>query len=189
MPGKGLVAVEHVLQAARRVRPRSGVYVLLGLAVSGWLGFLVLAGILLAKLAAAPPSAPLPVLAALPSAGEALQCEVAQAEPASKPKSTPAPEPSPPRITVAPQLVLVLAAFEDRRRIQWRMWKADTIDYEDLDIAAARSIYAHAAALGWAEAALALAFTYDPHELKQRAGVTVAPDPVKARACYIKARE
>jgi hypothetical protein len=45
-----------------------------------------------------------------------------------------------------------------------------------------------AAARGWAQAALALALTYDPNEL-QRRGVTVPGDPIKARACYIKARE
>jgi hypothetical protein len=39
-----------------------------------------------------------------------------------------------------------------------------------------------------AQAALALAFTYDTNELR-RPGVTVLGDLVKARACYIKARE
>jgi hypothetical protein len=35
-------------QAVRRLRPRTGAYVLMGLALSGWMGFLVLAGVLLA---------------------------------------------------------------------------------------------------------------------------------------------
>ena len=55
-------------------------------------------------------------------------------------------------------------------------------------MSAARNLYAHAAARGWAQAALALAFTYDPNEL-QRRDVTVPGDPVKAFACYVKARE
>src|SRR6185295_4176203 len=64
MPGTKMVVVEHVLhaaQAVRRVRPRIAAYVLMGLAVSGWMGFLVLAGVLLATRAAvAPGPGPLP---------------------------------------------------------------------------------------------------------------------------------
>jgi hypothetical protein len=58
MPGTNMVVVEHVLRAAqavRQVRPRIAAYVLMGLAVSGWMGFLVLAGVLLATRAEVAP--------------------------------------------------------------------------------------------------------------------------------------
>jgi hypothetical protein len=61
------------------------------------------------------------------------------------------------------------------------MRHADAADYEDSNVSAARNLYAHAAARKWAQAALALAFTYDTNEL-QRRGVTVPGDLVKARA-------
>ena len=64
MPGTNMVVVEHVLratQAVRRIRPRMAAYVLMGLALSGWIGFLVLAGVLLAtRTAVAPGPGPLP---------------------------------------------------------------------------------------------------------------------------------
>ena len=55
-------------------------------------------------------------------------------------------------------------------------------------MAAARQVYEYAMRNEWAPAALALAFTHDPYELKRR-GVNIIGDPGKARACYIKARE
>jgi hypothetical protein len=51
----------------------------------------------------------------------------------------------------------------------------------------ARQFYLRAAEKGLAEAALALAATYDPRELKGVAGVT--PEPALARKWYEKARE
>ena len=52
------------------------------------------------------------------------------------------------------------------------MRHADAADYDDGNVSTARNLYDYAAAKGWAQAALALALTYDPNEL-QRRGVTV----------------
>jgi hypothetical protein len=82
----------------------------------------------------------------------------------------------------------ILTTYEERRRIQERVLQWDAADYQDGNVGAARQVYEYAATKGWAPAALALAFTYDPFEL-QRRGVAIAPDTAKARACYVKARE
>jgi TPR repeat protein len=87
-----------------------------------------------------------------------------------------------------PQPVAILTSYEERRRIQERVLQWDAADYQDGNVGAARQVYEYAANKGWAPAALALAFTYDPHELRRR-GVAIAPNPAKARACYIKARD
>jgi hypothetical protein len=200
MPGTNLVVMDHVLRAARaarRVRPRAGAYVLVGLALSGWMGFLVLAGVLLAT-----KSARVPVPVSVP--------EATNAEPALKLATRLEVEPKPPSVSLVPTPVAVasatvsvapasvapasvgpvyeLGAYEERRRFQERMRHADVADHEDGNVSASRSFYEYAAMRGWAQAALALAFTYDPHEL-QRRGVTIAADAAKARACYIKARD
>jgi hypothetical protein len=183
MPGTKMVVVEHVLhaaQAVRRVRPRIAAYVLMGLAVSGWMGFLVLAGVLLATRAAvAPGPGPLPE-SPIAKGGERDTGHkvVVKVQPAREPAPAPASGSS----------LYELGRYEERRRVQERMRHADAADYEDGDVSVARSLYDYAAARGWAQAALALAFTYDPSELQRRGG-TVTGDPVKARACYIKARE
>jgi TPR repeat protein len=101
-------------------------------------------------------------------------------------KVQPAREPAPP--PASGSSLYELGRYEERRRVQERMRHADAADYEDGNLSAARNLYDYAAAKGWAHAALALAFTYDPNEL-QRRGVTVPGDPIKARACYIKASE
>jgi len=186
MPGTNLVAVEHVLRAARavrRLRPRTGAYVLMGLAVSGWIGSLVLAGVLLATRSAIAPE----------SAGGH---EAPTAEPASKPRLQVEPKlvtrlqveaerASPP---VSAPVAYGLTVYEERRRVQEYVRQADTTDHDEGNVSAARNFYDYAASKGWAPAALALAFTYDPHEL-QRRGVTVAADTARARACYLKARD
>lgn len=89
---------------------------------------------------------------------------------------------------VGPQPVTILTTYEERRRVQERVFQWDAADYVDGNVAAARLGYGYAARKGWAPAALALALTYDPHEL-QRRGVAIAADPAKARGCYLKARE
>jgi hypothetical protein len=206
MPGTNLVVVDHALRAARavrRVRPRSGAYVLMGLALSGWMGFLVLAGVLLAMKSAKAPG-PEPVSEGTKreearKLATSVQVEPQQAPPQPVPKAMNReqagklvtsvqvePEHAPPPVSAAPPYEL--GAYEERRRVQERMRQADVADHEDGNVSASRSIYEYAARRGWAQAALALAFTYDPHEL-QRRGVTVAADPAKARACYTKARE
>jgi hypothetical protein len=101
-------------------------------------------------------------------------------------KVKPVREPAPP--PASGSSLYELGKYEERRRVQERMRYADAADYEDGNVSAARNFYAHAAARGWAQAALAWAFTYDTNEL-QRRGVTVPGDLIKARACYIKARE
>jgi hypothetical protein len=189
MPGTSLVTVDSALRAAqavRRVTPRTGAFALVGLAVSGWMGFLVLAGVLLAARPTATPAplaeAPLTDAAADRDRGHrAMGHEpVAVAQPAQPPA---APQPA-----SAPRAVAMPITYEERRRVQELVRQADTTDHEDGNVSAARNFYEYAAGKGWAPAALALAFTYDPHEL-QRRGVTVAAAPAKARACYIKARE
>jgi Sel1 repeat len=58
------------------------------------------------------------------------------------------------------------------------------------NILIARHFYQRAADKGLAEAALALATTYDPHELSRMKGISgVIPDPELARKWYEKARE
>ena len=183
MPGTNMVVVEHVLRAAqavRRVRPRIAAYVLMGLAVSGWMGFLVLAGVLLATMAAvAPGPGPLPESPIVKGGERDTNHKIVV-------KVQPAREPAPP--PASGSSLYELGRYEDRRRVQERMRHADAADYEDGNVSTARNLYDYAAARGWAQAALALALTYDPNEL-QRRGVTVPGDPIKARACYIKARE
>jgi hypothetical protein len=184
MPGTNLVAVKHVLHAAQAVRrPRTGAYVLMGLAVSGWMGFLVLAGVLLATRSAIAPES-------------ALRHEAPKAEPAPRPRLQVEPklavrlQVEPARTSPPPSAPIAygLTVYEERRRVQEQVRQADTTDHDEGNVSAARNFYDYAAGKGWAPAALALAFTYDPHEM-QRRGVTVAADTAKARACYLKARD
>jgi hypothetical protein len=187
MPGNNIVVVEHVLRAARtmrRVRPRTGVYLLVGLAISGWMGFLLLAGVLLAMRQATVPSPVAVVSAAKPGMAQGF---------VTAPPSAPAPPVASPPVSAplpvaAPQPIAILAAYEERRRVQEWMRQADAVDYENGHLGAARGFYRHAMTKGWAPAALALALTFDPHEL-QRRGVTVVGDAATARACYIRASE
>ena len=152
----------------------------MGLALSGWMGFLVLAGVLLATRAAvAPGPGPLPESPIVKGGERDTNHKVVV-------KVQPAREPAPP--PASGSSLYELGRYEERRRVQERMRHADAADYEDGNVSTARNLYDYAAARGWAQATLALAFTYDPNE-SQRRGDTVTGDPVKARACYIKARE
>jgi len=172
MPGTNMVVVEHVLRAAqavRQVRPRIAAYVLMGLAVSGWMGFLVLAGVLLATRAAvAPGPGPLPE-SPIVKGGErdTNHKVVVNVQPAREPVPPPASGSS----------LYELGRYEERRRVQERMRHADAADYEDGNLSAARNLYDYAAAKGWAQAALALAFTYD--------GLPIAPRPDIASAALL----
>lgn len=161
------------------VRPRTGVFLLIGLTVSGWIGFLVLAGVLLATRNDGAPVA-------------TTDRAQARAEPdlaGSKPGSTVTPEETPsPQLLAEPQRLSIVTRFEERRRMQERMQEADVSDHQHGNLGAARQVYAYVAAKGWASAALALAFTHDPHELLRR-GMMIPPNADKARACYIKARK
>jgi TPR repeat protein len=56
-------------------------------------------------------------------------------------------------------------------------------------IAPARLLYERAAELGLAQAAMALAATYDPAELTSRNLLGVSPDPKEAKRWYERARE
>jgi hypothetical protein len=175
MPGTNLVIVEHFARrVARGVGPRTGVFLLAGLAISGWAGFLLLAGVLLAT----KPNGGRPEPEGRPTTPVAI-AEQALRQASLQPVSVPQPMSLPPTI---------LTIYEERRRIQEWLRQWDAADHEDGNVAAARHVYEHAARKGWAPAALALALTYDPFELKRR-GVAIAPDPGKARACYLRARE
>lgn len=163
----------------RRVRTRA--YALAGLAISGWMGFFVLAAILLT--AQAPSTRGLEGEHADRSALQQAVQETAAPGPAA-----PAPTAGSVQAAPSPQPIAILTTYEERRRIQERVLQWDAADYQDGNVGAARQVYEYAVNKGWAPAALALALTYDPFEL-QRRGVAIAPDPSKARACYIKARE
>jgi hypothetical protein len=164
MPSTSIVAPDHAVEHATfRIRPRTSIFVLLGLAVSGWVGFLVLVGVLLAGRPAAAPQ---------PEQGR-----IEARQPTGRLEQDP-----------SLQTVSILTTFEERRRIQERVREWDVADHQEGNVAAARQVYEYAMRKGWAPAALALAFTHDPHELKRR-GVNIIGDPGKARACYLKARE
>ena len=115
MPGTNMVVVEHVLRAAqavRRVRPRIAAYVLMGLAVSGWMGFLVLAGVLLATRAAvAPGPGPLPESPIVKGGERDTNHKVVV-------KVQPAREPAPP--PASGSSLYELGRYEERRRVQER---------------------------------------------------------------------
>ncbi|HWE17032.1 MAG TPA: hypothetical protein VG758_07605 [Hyphomicrobiaceae bacterium] len=165
LTGTSLVVAEH---PASRAGPRTAIYLLVGLAISGWVGFLVLAGVLLAA-----------------RLGPEVQGSSAEAAPTviSTFARTQERAQQPP-----PRPIAILTTYEERRRIQEWVQQWDTADHQDGNVAAARNVYEHATRKGWAPAALALALAYDPHELTRR-GVQIAADPAKARACYTKARE
>jgi hypothetical protein len=164
LTGTSLVVVEH---PASRAGPPTGIYLLVGLAISGWVGFLVLAGVLLSLRPAEryDPSAE--------AAPKVVSTFALDRESAMQPPARP---------------LAILTTYEERRRIQEWVQQWDTADHQDGNVAAARNVYEHATRKGWAPAALALALAYDPHELKRR-GIQIAADPGKARACYLKARE
>jgi hypothetical protein len=141
------------------------------LAVSGWIGFLVLAVV---------------VLVGRPEGPEPQQLS-GEPRPAPTTTSRFEAESGPPPVS-APLSLTILATYEERRRIQESMQYWDAADHQNGNVGAARLVYLHATNKGWAPAALALALTYDPFELRRR-GIQIPSDPGKARACYIRARE
>lgn len=185
MPGTNLIVAEHALRAAqglRRVRARIAVNVLIGLAVSGWIGFLVLTGVLVAMRSSARPGFE-------SGAQEVEQAAAAMAEASQNLVTGYQVGPEAAAAAIPATLPYGLTSYEERRRIQEWMRQADAVEHEYGNVSAARSIYDHAADKGWAPAALALALSYDPQELQRRNVVMFASDPAKARACYLKARD
>jgi hypothetical protein len=82
-----------------------------------------------------------------------------------------------------------LSRLEARRRAQNLVRKGDE-SMADGDVAAARALYERAARMGWSQAAIALATTYDPNEARHRWGAPgLAADPAAAQAWYAKARD
>jgi hypothetical protein len=195
-PVVSLVAVDNPTQSPDEFlhyrRARTRLYALAGLAISGWMGFFVLAAVLLT-------AKPGGTVGPDTVAGDLRPAQQAALEPKAAAPEVTAPEVTAPEVTAlvlgpeqgrapSPQPVSILTTYEERRRIQERVMQWDAADYQDGNVGAARQVYEYAVSKGWAPAALALAFTYDPFEL-QRRGVAIAPDAAKARACYIKARE
>jgi hypothetical protein len=80
------------------------------------------------------------------------------------------------------------SAAEDRKRAQQFLKKGHERLAEGL-VAQARLLYERAADLGLAEAAMALAATYDPAELNRPHLRSVPPDLKEARRWYQRARE
>jgi hypothetical protein len=83
----------------------------------------------------------------------------------------------------------VLSMLEARRRAQNLVRKGDE-NMAEGNVAAARAFYERAARMGWSQAAIALAATFDPNEARYRWGTPGLPaDPAAAQAWYAKARE
>jgi hypothetical protein len=79
--------------------------------------------------------------------------------------------------------------LDARRRAQNLVRKGDDSMSEG-NVATARAFYERAARMGWSQAAIALAATYDPNEAPHRwAALGLAADPDAARAWYAKARD
>jgi hypothetical protein len=79
----------------------------------------------------------------------------------------------------------VLTNGEDRRRAQDLVLLGE-IQRMQGRFGSARGYYEQAALMGWPRGAMALAATFDPHEI---AGTTVRPDIETARAWYRRSRE
>jgi hypothetical protein len=86
------------------------------------------------------------------------------------------------------RLTTVWSTYEDRRTYQQRMALGDDAMFLEGRVDAARLWYTFAAERGWPPAAMALAQTYDPHEISRRR-LTIVPEPMQARRWYEKARE
>jgi hypothetical protein len=114
------------------------------------------------------------VLVVMPTAHDPLPCTSAQASPAA------------PEAPVKPALSWVWpGAKRDAKSVV--VWGDDALSRGS--VGASRSIYKYAAQqMSWPAAALALAATYDPHELDHLAPL-VAPDLQEARSWYLYARK
>jgi hypothetical protein len=96
---------------------------------------------------------------------------------AARPQRPPAPSPAGPRLTP-----------EDRERMMTLLSRGND-QLQHGNVAAARLYYQRAADAGLAQAALALASTYDPEELVRLRVVGLQPDRELARRWYERARE
>jgi hypothetical protein len=94
--------------------------------------------------------------------------------------SGPVPRPNPARGTRPP------LSPEDQQRAESLMLKGKA-QLRDGDVAGARLFFQRAADIGSAQAALALAETYDPHELPRLRVQGMQPDPAAARQWYERA--
>lgn len=94
-------------------------------------------------------------------------------EPHSQPQVQPQPEPEP-----SPELERALGLYAKGKELLARG-----------NIQPARALFQRAAEAGHAESALALAGTYDPHELAKLRVLGLQPDVAMARRWYTKARE
>jgi len=128
--------------------------------------------------AAAPEPAPAPVAAVEPVAISA-QPEIPPQPAPQVAALTQEAEPAPPAPAIPDLTPSELATLMSRGR---RF-------VENGDFASARPVYRRAAEAGYAEAALALGETYDPHTLAQRGAVGISPNIEEARRWYMRARD
>jgi len=188
MPGTDLILAEHVLRAirgVRRVRPRTGIYVLIGLTVSGWMGFLALAGVLSATRSATTPEFE-------PGApkNELAETEAPKDEVSQKFVTTLHVEPEVASPPVPATNTYELTAYAERQRVEEWIALAQGEQYLARgSIQVARQYFQRAADAGLAAAALRLATTYDPAELQRLEVPGVVPDRNLARKWYERARE
>jgi hypothetical protein len=96
--------------------------------------------------------------------------------------SAPAPSPAAPSLT-GPQLIP-----EDRERVKALLGRGN-VELAQGNVAAARLYYQRATDAGLAQAALALASTYDPEELIRVNVIGMQPDRDLARRWHERARE
>ena len=132
-----------------------------------------------AQAAAVPPQSP----AAVASLGKQSTAPALVEPPRRAPTSQPPPTGSPPSGRLAPEV-----QPEERERALRQMRRGDE-KMEEGSIAEARLFYKRAADGGLAEAAMALAATYDPAELLRRNVRGIEPNPADARRWYERANE
>jgi hypothetical protein len=99
----------------------------------------------------------------------------------------PSPAPRPPAASAAPPAPPAAASAEARERAS-RLLKRGDGEMAAGDVAAARLYYQRAAEAGLADAAMAMAATFDPHELARRPVRGLQPDPASARQWYERAQ-
>jgi hypothetical protein len=89
---------------------------------------------------------------------------------------------TPPRASSPPPVL-----DPSKRELALKYLKRGNEELAEGRVAPARLLFERAAEMGLAQAAMALAATYDPAELKQRHLLTVLPDPAEARRWYERA--
>ncbi len=132
--------------------------------------------------------APKPAAPAMPPQSEAPKAPVPQSAgvPARVPASATAPPPAPAAKPAAAEAVPVLDAVSRERAL--RYLKRGDEELAEGRIAPARLLYERAAEMGLAQAAMALAATYDAAELNKPHLLTIPPDASEARRWYERAR-